>query len=190
VIKTPKPARRVVPSLATRWSHARGRKPRRVVPCSWQATIGLAATRRSSNAIAPGDHPVPVSRPCSVTRGASIWLMQTMRGGCCGDDHADSRHSPDYLRGRGTAPKHIADCNKHYSEDGPGGAQPSHARDQVDTATISRWVSPGRPCLHAARGPRGEHQPPNSSGWPGTPASRTSAAVVKTGQVQQILKWV
>ena len=38
VIKTPKPARRVVPSLATGWSHPRGRKPFRVVPCSWQAT--------------------------------------------------------------------------------------------------------------------------------------------------------
>jgi len=38
VIKTPQPTRRVVPSLATRWSHARGRKPFRVVPCSWQAT--------------------------------------------------------------------------------------------------------------------------------------------------------
>jgi hypothetical protein len=38
VIKTPKTARRVVPSLATGWSHARGRKPLRVVPCSWQAT--------------------------------------------------------------------------------------------------------------------------------------------------------
>src|ERR1700733_7724343 len=30
--------RRVVPSLATGWSHARGRKSLRVVPCCWQAT--------------------------------------------------------------------------------------------------------------------------------------------------------
>jgi hypothetical protein len=30
--------RRVVPSLATGWSHDRGRNPPRTVPCSWQAT--------------------------------------------------------------------------------------------------------------------------------------------------------
>jgi len=39
VITTPAKTRRVVPSLATRWSHARGRKTLRVVPCSWQATL-------------------------------------------------------------------------------------------------------------------------------------------------------
>jgi hypothetical protein len=31
---------RVIPVLATGWSHARGRKSRRVVPCCWQATVG------------------------------------------------------------------------------------------------------------------------------------------------------
>jgi hypothetical protein len=43
VIKPPKPARRAVPSPATRRSHARGRKPFRVIPCCWQATNGRAA---------------------------------------------------------------------------------------------------------------------------------------------------
>src|SRR6266487_4030456 len=31
--------RRVVPSLATRWSHAHGRKALKVVACGWQATV-------------------------------------------------------------------------------------------------------------------------------------------------------
>jgi len=39
LIKTLKPTRPVFPSLATGWSHARGRKTRRAVPCSWRATL-------------------------------------------------------------------------------------------------------------------------------------------------------
>jgi len=42
--RTPDVTRRVVPSLATEWSHAPGRTQLTVVPCWWQATL----TRRST----------------------------------------------------------------------------------------------------------------------------------------------
>ena len=44
--RTTRQTRRVVPSLATRWSHAPGRNSAQVVPCSWQATHNLGTAKR------------------------------------------------------------------------------------------------------------------------------------------------
>ena len=100
MIKTPKAARRVVPSLATRWSHARGRKSLRVVPCSWQAThrtlLRSADRRRCARVRILG---LITLRKCGHRPGGSLptcaWSAvqaavagQLLRGGRAGVDVA------------------------------------------------------------------------------------------------------
>src|SRR6266487_5925825 len=60
--------RRVVPSLATRWSHAHGRKSLKVVPCSWQATVTNCCPDDPPRDVRPSTASTCAARPVAAPR--------------------------------------------------------------------------------------------------------------------------